>query len=142
LDGDVLREVYGGYDGHSRAARLAVAYRNARLCRLLSNQGLTVIIATISMFHEIHAFNREQLAGYVEVFIDVPLSVLEQRDQKQLYSRGATGEAQHVYGVDLQPELPLAPTLRLFNDGSRSIQALADDCVAFLSGHSAHGSPA
>ncbi len=52
LDGDVMREVFGGSAGHSLAERLVLARQYAALCRLISHQGISVVCATISMFHE------------------------------------------------------------------------------------------
>jgi adenylylsulfate kinase-like enzyme len=46
----------------------------ARLCRVLAEQGVTVVIATISLFKEVHAWNRENLPGYFEVYLKVPVT--------------------------------------------------------------------
>ena len=73
LDGDELRAVLGATaSGFDRQSRLELARTYARLCGLLAGQGHTVIMATISLFHEIHAWNRENLPGYREIFLDVP----------------------------------------------------------------------
>ena len=61
LDGDALRAVMGDELGHSADDRRRSAMRNARLCRLLAQQGVDVICATISLFHEIHRWNRENI---------------------------------------------------------------------------------
>src|ERR1700683_519240 len=69
LDGDELRAVFGAVavnvQNHGREGRLALAMQYARLCRVLANQGLTVVIATISLFREVHAWNRENLPNYL-----------------------------------------------------------------------------
>jgi adenylylsulfate kinase-like enzyme len=68
LDGDELREVLGAEAmttaSHERAGRLSLAMRYARLCRMLAEQELTVVIATISLFPEVHARNQAILMGY------------------------------------------------------------------------------
>ena len=56
LDGDELREVMAAEQAHTRAERLALALRYARLCQMLAKQGLDVAIATISLFKEVHAW--------------------------------------------------------------------------------------
>lgn len=70
LDGDELREVFGAAAqnsrNHGRDGRLALAMQYAHLCRVLAQQGLTVVIATISLFREVHAWNRHHLPGYFE----------------------------------------------------------------------------
>ena len=114
LDGDELREALGAdgrsFDVQSRK-RLAQTY--ARLAGLLACQGATVIVATISLFHDLHAWNREHLPGYVEVFLDVPEAVRRQRDPKGLYA----ARVPNMAGTGVQVELPLAPHLRL--DGTQ-----------------------
>lgn len=115
LDGDELREALGasgqGFDAESRR-RLAQSY--ARLAGLLARQGATVIVATISLFHELHAWNRDNLPGYVEIFLDVPEEVRRRRDPKGLYA----GNVGHMAGAEVKAELPLAPHLCL--NGSES----------------------
>ncbi len=86
LDGDDLRAVMAAasVDGadHGRAQRLELAQRYARLCRLLALQDFTVVIATISLFREVHEWNRNNLPGYVEVYLKVPVEELRRRDPR------------------------------------------------------------
>lgn len=118
LDGDDLREVFGNDLGHSLNDRFTSAMRNARLCRLLSGQGVDVVCATISLFHACHEWNRTHLPDYREIYLRVPMPVLQQRDQHGLYSRAARGEIANVIGVDLAIEEPRNPDAVLDNDGS------------------------
>src|SRR5688500_8175924 len=68
LDGDVIREVLGlektSYDREDRK-RLAGIY--GRLCRAMASQGIDVICATISMFHDVRRWNRKNIPGYREI---------------------------------------------------------------------------
>lgn len=116
LDGDELRQVLGGSLGYSLEDRQKMAMNYARLCALLSKQGLTVVCCTISMFDSVRAWNRENIPGYVEVYIEASMETLRRRDQKGLYSTGK----QNVAGVDFQVELPKAPDLILDNNGEKS----------------------
>jgi cytidine diphosphoramidate kinase len=112
LDGDELREVFGAStvsaDNHDRQARLALAMQYAHLCRILSAQGFVVVIATISLFREVHRWNREHLPGYFEVYLDVPLAELRRRDPKGIYRRFDAGDLTNVAGLDLQVDTPEA----------------------------------
>ena len=112
LDGDVLREVFGAAannaQNHGREGRLALAFQYAHLCRVIANQGLTVVIATISLFKEIHAWNRENLPGYFEVYLKVPVDELRRRDPKGIYRRFDAGKLQDVAGLDLPIDEPEA----------------------------------
>lgn len=125
LDGDILREVFGNDLGHSREERFKSAMRNSRLCKMLSDQGLDVVCATISLFRECQSWNRSNMPGYREVYLRVPMKVLVERDQKQLYSRALRGEARDVMGIDLPVDEPSAPDLVVDNDGSQGPESIA-----------------
>ncbi|HJW24558.1 MAG TPA: adenylyl-sulfate kinase [Rhodocyclaceae bacterium] len=113
LDGDELREMMGATAAHTRAERVELASRYARLCHLISAQGISVAIATISLFKEVHEWNRSNLQGYVEIFVDVPLEELMRRDPKMIYRRAAQGELTCVAGVDLAVDFPQSPDIHL-----------------------------
>ena len=114
LDGDSLREILGGGFGYSIEDRIATAKIYSRMCKFLVEQGMIVIISTISLFHEIHEYNRENVENYYEVFLNVPKDVLLDRNQKKLYTtdKKQVGE---VMGVHQEPEFPKNPDLVLQN---------------------------
>ena len=113
LDGDELREVFGATSvnvhSYGRDKRMALALKYAHLCKILANQGFTVVIATISLFKEVHAWNRENLQGYFEVYLRVPLEELRRRDPKGIYRRFDAGEIKDVTGLDLPIDEPNSP---------------------------------
>ncbi len=126
LDGDILREVFGSDLGHSREDRLKSAMRNSRLCKTLSDQGIDVVCATISLFRECQEWNRAHLPGYHEIYLRVPMKVLLERDQKQLYSQALRGEVKDVMGVDLPVDEPVRPEFIIENDGSQPPEWIAE----------------
>lgn len=134
LDGDELRELLGAEKAHSREQRLDLARRYAKLCRMVAVQGVDVAIATISMFSEVHDWNRENIPGYVEIFLDVPREERERRDTKQIYSRARAGRISDVAGIDLAVDEPKSPDVRIDwkpggtpeDDFSRLLAALRD----------------
>ena len=79
------------------------------------------MLCTISMFHEVRDWNRQNIKKYKEVYIEVPMEVLEQRNQKGLYQSGSD-----VVGVDLDMELPKNPDLVLRNDGALTPKVMAE----------------
>ena len=91
LDGDRLRDVFGGDLGHTLEERRASAMRNSRLCKLLAEQGIDVVCATISLFHQCQAWNRTNLARYREIHVRASMETLERRDHKQIYARARRG---------------------------------------------------
>ena len=121
LDGDQLRQVFGDDLGYTPDQRRKSAMRNARLCKLLADQGLDVICCTISMFDSVRDWNRANIPGYVEVYVKVSMETLRKRDQKGLYSQGDGA----VAGVNFSVEEPKQPDLVLENDGCLSPQEQA-----------------
>ena len=129
LDGDELREVFGAtvasVENHGREARLTLAMQYAKLCRVLSSQGLAVVIATISLFREIHEWNRANLPGYFEVYLQVPLDELRRRDPKKIYRRFDAGELKYVAGLDLPVDLPEFSDMIIEFDSEQSVSEVA-----------------
>jgi adenylylsulfate kinase-like enzyme len=121
LDGDDVRvAVNDPHVGHDRASRLTNALRICRLAKLLADQGFTLIVPTMSLFKEVHAWNRAHLPNYFEVFVKVGLDTLRARDARGLYSRAARGEAEHVVGIHVEYDEPQSPDLVLSNEDSES----------------------
>ncbi|MBI6546615.1 MAG: adenylyl-sulfate kinase [Cyanobacteria bacterium NC_groundwater_1444_Ag_S-0.65um_54_12] len=117
LDGDDVRSAIADPNlGYDRNCRLTNAYRLSRLANLVEKQGILVVVATMSLFHEIHRWNRENFSEYIEVYVKVNHSVLEQRDARNLYSRAARGEVTSVVGVHLEYDEPIQPHLIIENN--------------------------
>jgi cytidine diphosphoramidate kinase len=115
VDGDNVRALMGSDLGYGTRDRVDNAYRIARLCRFLQGEGVLVVCSTMSMYEEIWQFNRQNLHPYLQVYLDVPMRVLEGRDQKGLYSGVSLGQASDVGGVDLPLALPIDSDLVLEN---------------------------
>ncbi|HJB99256.1 MAG TPA: adenylyl-sulfate kinase [Candidatus Flavonifractor merdavium] len=134
LDGDQLRQVFGDDLGYAPDQRLKSAMRNARLCKLLAEQGLDVICCTISMFDSVRDWNRTNIPGYVEVYLKVSLETLRKRDQKGLYTRGDGA----VAGIDFSVEEPKQPDLVLENNGGLAPREQAAQILKLISGERDH----
>ena len=117
LDGDEIRDAIRDLNcGHDLQSRLDNAYRISRLAKLAADQDHVVIVATMSMFHEIHDWNRQNLPGYFEVYLHVEPKILRMRDPKGLYKKIDDGLEKNMPGVDITPELPKNPDLFLDNN--------------------------
>lgn len=110
LDGDILRENFkkddASQESYTRKERVALSRQYSLLCKNLSSQGFTVIVATISMFNEIYSWNRINLPNYFEIYLNVPMQELKKRDPKNIYKRFASGYINNVAGLDLQVDQP------------------------------------
>jgi glutamine kinase len=118
LDGDSLRAAVSNDLGYSPADRRSAALRNGMLCRMLAEQGADIVCSTISLFHDVQRWNRENIPGYHEIFVRVPLEELKRRDTKGIYSSGGERVAENVVGLDIPAEFPEAPDLILENDSA------------------------
>lgn len=108
LDGDSLRQILVAekdslYDIQSRH-RLGLAY--SALASYISNQGFDVVVSTISMFQDVFRQNREINAHYYEVFIDVKLDKLVQRNSKSVYQKDSTND---IVGIGIAADFPSSP---------------------------------
>jgi len=117
LDGDSLREVVGGRFGYSESERLECSMFYARLCKLLSDQGVTVICAVVAMFESVREWNRASTPGYCEVYLRVSPKVLRQRDQKGLYSSYVENQSEYVTGLSKEYEEPKNADIVIDNNG-------------------------
>lgn len=122
LDGDILKNIVNDNPGYTLEERKQRAFKYALMCKMLTDQEITVICCTVAMFDEVREWNRKNNKGYVEVFLDVPLEVLQLRDQKGMYSTFKTGEMKNISGLDVMVEFPKNPDIYIKNDGSYSVK--------------------
>jgi cytidine diphosphoramidate kinase len=113
LDGDALRTLMPQGGRFDRQSRLELALAYGKLCKLVAEQGVSVICATISMRREVYAWNRANLPGYVEVYLDVEAGLRAARDPKRLYQRHSTGDLKEMAGRDQDVDYPSAPHIHL-----------------------------
>lgn len=130
LDGDSMREVLGNVHGHTIGDRKATAYIYARLASMLAKQGINAIVSTISLFHEIHAYNAAHNRHYYEILVDVDKGELLRRNKKMLYN----GEQKGVMGVDQQPEFPKNPSLVLRNNNDGDLKKNVEKIINLVKG--------
>ena len=133
FDGDELREIFkcnnNSVQNYSREERMDFAMRYAKLCLHFSSQDLIVIIATISLFKEVHEWNRSNIPNYFEVYLKVPLSELKRRDFKGIYKRFDKGQLKQVAGLDLKIDEPENADWVVEYDPARSPNSLAHELL-------------
>ena len=136
LDGDKLREIFDietvNQINHSREARISLAMSYSRLCLNLILQGFTVVIATISLFREIHNWNRLNIPGYFEVYLKIPIQELYKRDPKGIYARFSRSEIKNVAGLDLEIDEPENPDCIFEFNPERSTSDIAAELDKLL----------
>jgi adenylyl-sulfate kinase len=116
LDGDEVRKNLSYGLGFSKADRDANILRIAYVARLLSRNGVVAITAAISPYRDIRDQARAEISRFVEVFVDCPLEVCEQRDVKGLYKKARAGEITQFTGISDPYEAPENPEIHLHTD--------------------------
>jgi bifunctional enzyme CysN/CysC len=120
LDGDNLRHGLNSDLGFSPADRAENIRRVAEVGSLLASAGHVAIVALISPYRldRIRAREIARAGGFefVEVFVDAPLEICEQRDPKDLYRRARAGEIRNLTGLDAPYEPPENPEIHLHTD--------------------------
>jgi len=129
LDGDTVRLGLSRDLGYSDADRQEHIRRVGELARLFVDAGLIVLVALISPFRAERNTVRAlfEHGEFIEVFVNTPLSVCEQRDPKGLYRRARAGQVPLFTGIDSPYEAPERPEVML-----PANEIGIDDCVARL----------
>ena len=134
LDGDVLRKGLCHDLGFTPEDRAENIRRAAEVCGLLLDAGQIVLAAFISPFAAERSQARaliEQHGRFIEVFVDTPMAVAEQRDVKGLYRRARQGQIPHFTGIGSPYEPPASPDLHIRTVGETPAQSAAR-VLAFL----------
>jgi bifunctional enzyme CysN/CysC len=108
LDGDNVRHGLNQDLGFTDADRVENIRRVAEVAKLMVDAGLIVMVSFISPFRSERRMARElvEAGEFLEVFIDTPLEVCEQRDPKGLYAKARRGEIRNFTGIDSDYERP------------------------------------
>lgn len=137
LDGDCLRQGLNRDLDFSEAARQENIRRAGEVAALMLDAGLIVIAAFISPFRTDRDAVRARVPGrFIEVFVDTPLTVCEQRDPKGLYRRARAGLIPDFTGIDSPFEAPQAAELRI-DTSQCAVEAAVLQILDYLRSHHA-----
>jgi len=133
LDGDNIRHGLNKDLGFTDADRVENIRRIGEVAKLMTDAGLIVLTAFISPFRAERRMVREMsLPGeFIEIYVETPLEVAEQRDVKGLYKKARAGELKHFTGIDSPYEPPEHAEIRV-NTVETSADQAADEIVAYV----------
>jgi adenylylsulfate kinase len=131
LDGDIVRTNLTKGLGFSREDRDENIRRIGFVSHLLTRNGVIVLVSAISPYRDIRAEVRERIDDFVEVYVDAPLEVCEDRDVKGLYKRARAGEIKQFTGIDDPYEAPLNPEVHCYTD-TETVEESAAKVIAKL----------
>jgi adenylylsulfate kinase len=133
LDGDNIRHGLNKNLGFSPEDRTENIRRIGEVAKLFTDAGLVTLTAFISPYRA----DRDQVRGlmrdgdFVEVYVDCPVEVCEQRDVKGLYKKARAGEIKEFTGISAPYEEPLRPELTIKTAG-QSVEDSAKQIMAHL----------
>ena len=118
LDGDNVRHGLNKDLGFTEADRVENIRRVAEVAKLMVDAGLIVLVSFISPFEDDRALARSLFAEgeFLEIFIDAPLAICEERDVKGLYAKARRGEIKNFTGIDSAYEAPVNPEICVRTD--------------------------
>jgi adenylyl-sulfate kinase len=125
LDGPEVRQSLSRGLGFSREDREEHVRRIGYVAKLLSRNGVVAICASISPYRATRDEVRANVTNFVEVFVDCPLAVCEQRDREGMYAAARRGELEEFTGVNAPYEPPERPEVHVHSDRESEEEAAA-----------------
>ena len=124
INGDDLRKIFKikGYDTKSRKDT-AISY--AKLAKFITDQKINVILATVSMFHEVRKLNRKNLKKkYIEIYIEAPIKKIISNKKKKIYF-----SKKLIVGKQVKAEFPTNPDIKITNDFTDTLNNISDKII-------------
>jgi len=136
LDGDNVRHGLNKDLGFKDEDREENIRRIGEAARLFVDAGLIVLTAFISPFRSDRRIARDLLppGEFIEVFLDTPLKVCEERDPKGLYKKAREGAIKHFTGIDSPYEKPEAAEVSV-NTAEMSVEQCVNRIINYLTEH-------
>jgi bifunctional enzyme CysN/CysC len=133
LDGDNVRHGLNKDLGFTEADRVENIRRVAEVARLMVDAGLVVLVSFISPYRDERRRARERFEDgeFIEVFVDTPVDVAEQRDVKGLYAKARRGELENFTGIDAPYEAPENPDVHV-RTAAATLAEAADAVISRL----------
>ena len=131
LDGDIIRTNLSKGLSFSKEDRETNIRRIYFVANLLRRNGVIVIVAAISPYRTMRDEFRSSTENFIEIYVNAPLDVCEERDVKGLYAKARTGEIKAFTGIDDPYEEPLTPHIICYSAEENISESIAK-VTAFL----------
>ena len=139
LDGDNVRHGLNRDLGFTDADRVENIRRIAEVAALMVDAGLVVLVSFISPFRAERRLARDavDVGEFIEVYVDTPIDIAEQRDPKGLYAKARRGELANFTGIDSPYEPPESAEVRV-DTSTMSAEEAADEVLRVLQDRAAN----
>ena len=128
IDGDIIRELFGGDLGYDKESRKVQIGRVQRIALFLNRQNIPVIVSALYATPELLDWNRKNFLNYFEIYVDTPLAVVQARDTKGFYAKARNGELLNVVGLDIPWQAPKQPDL-IVDTINRNVDSIVSEII-------------
>lgn len=111
IDGDVIRTIFGSDLTYAECDRQKQINRIQNIAKFLNDQSIPVIVTALYSNPQLLQWNRENLLGYYEVYINTPFNTVVERDVKGIYQSIGTAIKPNIVGFDIPWQEPKSPDL-------------------------------
>ncbi len=129
IDGDIIRELFGNDLGYDIESRVSQIKRIQRLSLFLDKQEIIVVVSALYSREDLLNWNRENFKKYFEIYLDVSLKLVTQRDVKGIYKKFHNGQEKNVVGLDIPWNAPLKYDLSINMDKLPTVQEIIDQIL-------------
>jgi len=125
ISGDNIRSIFD-LKGYDYKDRVKILKKYSKFAKYITNQKINIIFAVVGMVESTRKWNRENIDNYVEVYIKSNVKIIKNFNKKKIYHKKKSGK---IIGVDIQPEFPIKPDIKIVNSFTKSPNILAKDLL-------------
>mgnify|MGYP001221958927 CR=1 FL=1 len=124
ISGDNIRKIMD-LNEFTKTKRLDYGKKFSKLSKLITNQKINVIFATVSMLHKVRFLNKKNIRNYVEIYIKTDVQKIIKRGKKRIYFK----RRKNIVGLDIKPEFPKKPDIVINNNFNKDVDTLSNELV-------------
>jgi adenylylsulfate kinase-like enzyme len=124
ISGDDLRAAFN-YSKFDKKTRYKYAHTYSKFCKILTDKNINVIFSTVSMFHKVRAWNKNNIKNYFEIYIKTEIGRLIKLKKKTFYKR----KNKNIVGKDIKAELPINSDVIIENNFNKTINSLKKELI-------------
>ena len=128
INGDDLRKFFL-LKGFSKNNRLENAYKFSKLFKLITNQNINIIFATVGMMQKIRNIFKNAVKNFFIIYIKSDVKIIKKKKQKKMYFKFK----ENIVGMDIKPEFPKNPDIMIRNYLNRDINNIAKELILKIS---------